>query len=214
MSNVFDGVKLTQCFNLVSNSGKEISALVEMLNNQFSNGLDATKLFKPAGFPYTEECLDDSGWVYTDVANYFPLARRQKGKSKIVKHVGYQISLLGDGVGFSEKAEPLLHVFFWDDAVNFDEDCYMCIPYPTSSEDDPWTLIYQGQLINWGDLDGWTFSIRLTTLNSAQDLEQYVVNPAIALLNGEQPEEAFAGSHPGLVTYQIAEDGMLIIKED
>lgn len=213
MANVFDGVKLTQCFNLVSNSGKEISALAEMLNNRFSNGLDAAKLFKMVSDPFEEERMDDSGWVFTDIAYSFPIARRQKGIPKTVKHLGYQISLLGDGVGISEKAEPLLHVFLWEDAVNFDEDCYMHIPYE-AIEDDPWTLIHQGRLINWDDLERWTFSIRLTTLNSAQDLEQYVVNPAIALLNGEQPEEAFAGSHPGLVTYQIAEDGMLVIKED
>lgn len=210
MKNVFDGVKLTQCFNLVSNAGKEIDALSEVLNNQLSKAIAKTSFRLDGKEPMYSGRNDDSGWIFTDFAYSFAL--KSKNKKVPDKNLGYQVSLLGDGVGFSEKAEPLLHVFFWDDTANFDDDCYMYIPYPASPE-DPWELVYNGQLISWDNLNGWTFSIRLTTLNSAQDLEQYVVNPAIALLNGEQPEEAFTGSHPGLVAYQVTEDSALVTKE-
>ena len=211
MSNIFDGVKLTQCFNLVSNAGKEIDALSEVLNNQIAKAIAKTSFRPDQKEPMYSGRNDDSGWIFTDFAYSFAL--KSKNKKVADKKLGYQVSLLGDGVGFSEKAEPLLHVFFWGDAADFDDDSYMCIPHPASSE-DPWELVYNGQLISWDNLNGWTFSIRLTTLNSTQDLEQYVVNPAIALLNGEKPEEAFPELNPGLVTYQIVEDGMLIIKED
>jgi len=212
MAHVFDGVKLTQCFNVVSNAGKEIDALSEILNNQLAKAIAKTSFRLDQKEPIYSERNDDSDWISTGIANSFAL--KSKGKKVADNYLSYQVSLYGDGVGSDENAEPLLHVYLWSVAADYDEDCYMYIPYPASSEEDPWELTYNGQLISWDNFEGWTFSIRLTTLNSAQDLEQYVVNPAIALLNGEQPEEAFAGSHPGLITYQITEDGMLVIKED
>jgi hypothetical protein len=70
-------------------------------------------------------------------------------------------------------------------------------------------------LISWPNEDTrygeWTFSLRLTRLNSSESLEQQIVKPAMALLRGKSAENALLNTLPGLVQYRKGDDGNLSI---
>ena len=104
--------------------------------------------------------------------------------------MGYQISLLGDGIKISDNAEPLLHVFCWKNPVKFDQDeWYAGFPFE-ETKDDPFEVV-DSRLCVWGGREAtdwstrsWMYSLRLTALNSPDDLKKYIVEPALALLKG------------------------------
>lgn len=197
--------KFVQCMKAVSAFGQEINALCETLDDLLIQEIGKTNLPCKISGPskgYTRK--EDSGWVVTDFANSFPLVgtrvRKEKGAEK---YLCYQVSLLGNGIALAEYEEPLVHVCLWQRAICFDDDNSMGYPL---MEDDEWRLEHN-RLIAWGELNGdwkmagWTFSLRLLSLNSSQDLLDRVVKPAIALLKGEPVTTALAEDIPGLVFY-------------
>jgi len=213
MTQIFDGVTMAQCFQVVSSAWKEINTLTGTLDNLLSPVLAQNDLpYKLIGKSTSAVNWDDYECVRTDLATNFPLARKRKGPSpkQADKYFGYQISLLGSGINGSNKPEPLLHVFLWNSPVDFD-NAMMWFPF---SEHDLCRVENQS-LIVWPHEDArhneWTFSLRLTSLNSSESLEQQIVRPAMALLGGESAQDALPDTLPGLVRYRKGDDGHLII---
>ena len=104
-------------------------------------------------------------------------------------YLGYQISMTGDGIAIPGYPDPLLHVFCWGASVNFENELY--IGFPLEEEKDCPFQIVGDRLILWGqptdawNVREWVYSLRLMALNSPTDLRTYVVDPARALLRGE-----------------------------
>lgn len=185
MNSSFNGASITASFEIASCCGKEINALSELLNGIFevelankNNALpcilvDDNKKLKP------EWRMDDSEWVLTDISNSFPLKTVKKNR-KAEKYLSYQVSVAGDGV----LNEPLLHMCLWDHPINF-EDFYMGFPLDSSSN----FKVIADRLIVWGsdtrnswkDMD-WTFSVRLVSINTEDDLRKWIVQPVLNLL--------------------------------
>ena len=218
MAQIIEGSRITHAFELVSAVGKEVSALIQTLDNLIEQRIEAScvtyELFDAAD----ESTLnDDDEWVAIGYAGSFPLITKKVGagrrKNHPDKYLCYQISLSGSGTLESQNSQPLLHVLCLEEGVDFAEDLYFGDAWLT---DYPWVL--EGDsLIRWlneednetptGD---WAFSVKLTSLNSSQDLEDKIVNPAIALLNGKSSQEALPSTLEGLVRFRKEAERLVI----
>lgn len=207
MTNKVDGAALASCFKVVASCGKEIQALSDTLNNLITEAISSNRelpcVLNNERVNY-QDCMDDSsGWVYTDIAYSFPLKRLGKGQQKTSAYLGYQISMMGDGIAAPGNDEPLIHVFLWAAPVDFDE-YYMGYPIDKDAE----SRVLDERLIMWNSENPekwpshhWVFSLHLTSLNSSEDLERCVVKPALALLRGESVLSALPDSIEGLIRY-------------
>jgi hypothetical protein len=207
------GKKLTQCVRAISAYGKEIEAFRETLNGLLLQAIDnGGTPYARHGNPVTAARMDDSEWVYTDVAFSIPLWHIRRGRHVTDLYLGYQISLSGDGIGFRGNDEPLLHVFLWDGPADLEENW---MGYPLDAESEP--TIEHNRLIMWPGANRaqWTFSIYLLSLNSNEALFDRVVTPAITLASLETEDgilEILPDDLPGLVRYKnedvpFADDG-------
>jgi hypothetical protein len=187
MNEPIQGRILSECFTLVSNCGSELEKLRKELEIKLVDKIEAEKQDLPysiSGSTRWSNQMDESGWVYTDTACCIPLKLAGKGRRRTEKYLGFQISMAGPGIGDGienpvfQNPEPLLHVIFWNDAIDF-PSIYMGFPLETDDEND---FQVKGRLIRWSGGEGWNYSLRLTKLNSSEDLEKYVINPAIELL--------------------------------
>lgn len=190
-----DGKTLAQCFEMVAKSGSELEGLITSLKNmlveKFEKNGNEWPFALAGDFQYSDR-LDESGWVYTDVSYSLPL--KSRGKRKAECYLGFQISMHGEGIAVpGQDAEPLLHVFCWDDPVNIAAENYMGFPLYK----DETLNIREGRLLTWGAKDSqhwnscsWTYSLKLLALNNADALEKYAVDPAFALLTGEDVVKA------------------------
>lgn len=203
-----DGKTLAQCFEMVAKSGSELDGLITALKNMLVEKLEKTGNVWPfvlAGdFQYSDR-LDDSGWVYTDVTYSLPLKSKGKGKKLAESYLGFQISMHGDGIAVpGQDPEPLLHVFSWGDPMNIADENYMGFPL---CKDETLNVI-EGRLLTWGTMDSqqwnscsWTYSLKLFELNNADDLQKYIIDPAFALLTGEDVIKALPDGSAPFVRY-------------
>lgn len=183
------GKTISECFELVSRVNVELEGLRDTLSNLLTLSLEADKAI-PCRIASKEvasdERCDDSGWVYTDFAWNLPLKASGKGASKAQQYFGYQISMAGNGIAVPGYSEPLLHVFCWGAPIDFKQGAYVGFPLEETDCD-----IVEGRLLVWGGLEvidwnkrSWVYSLRLTMLNSSDDLKKYVVTPSLVLLKG------------------------------
>jgi hypothetical protein len=182
---------ISDCFELVAQCGNELVGIRDALNNMFSEEFSSKHNdfpFSPEGDFVQSERFDDSGWLYTDEAQSIGL--KAKGKRKIERYIGYQISMTGDGILVPSYNEPLLHVFCWEHPCDFDEGDYVGCSAWEDDENSPLSIA-ENRLLYWGSLDEsgwneceWTFTLRLMALNTPDDLKKYVIQPAFALLKG------------------------------
>lgn len=208
MSKVVDGAALASCFKVVSSFGSEIESMSDSLVNLFTGAISEKDNKLPCAlsdkrFSY-HECTDDSGWVYTDIAYSLPLKNVDKRSKKTLAYLGFQISMTGTGIAAPGNQEPLVHVFLWKDHVDFDE-CYMEFPLEKESkirvcEKLLIEWIPENETEQWSDRE-WLFSLRLTSLNSSEDLKRCIVDPALALLRGDSVLSALPSSIEGLIRY-------------
>lgn len=200
MDKIYDGKKLSSCLNLASAAGKEIESLSQLLNNVLINHLKENKIRNDNKFSVHYQS-DDSGWIYTDVAHSIGILEHKK--KKVSKYLGYQISLLGDGM--VSAGEPLAHFFYWDSPVDFDN---VWIGFPFDKDWGKYT-VENDHLILWEDekQPEWMFSVRLMTINDENDVNR-IVQSMIDLLVTEtlkMPSEL-----PGLVSYYLEESELKI----
>jgi hypothetical protein len=187
-----DGKTLAECFALVARSGLELDGLRDVLDIMLVEQLTASRASLPcvlAGGAESTGRMDDSQWVWTDIASSLPLKAKGPGMRPIERYLGYQISMTGDGIAIPGYAEPLLHVFCSVSPVSFEDGLYTGFPLG-EVEDNPFQIVCD-RLILWGNPAAstwneceWVYSLRLMALNSPADLKTYVVDPALALLKG------------------------------
>ena len=218
MAHTIEGSRIAHAFELAAAVGKEVSALVQTLDDLIDERIQASCVTYEFFDSAEESSLtDDEEWVCMGWAKSFPLITRKKGpgkrKSYPDMYLAYQISLSGPGTLGGDNPEPLLHVLCLESAVDFAEDHYVG---GALLKDYPWVL--EGEsLIRWlteednaTETGEWAFSLRLTSLNSSQDLEEKIVNPAIALLNGKSSQEALPSTLGGLVRFRKEAERLVI----
>jgi len=185
-----DGKTVAECWAMVDRFGNEIVALQDTLENLLTEKLKAEKSFAQAGNAVSEIRSADSQVINTDSAWSLPIRSKGKGKRNVEGYLGFQISMTGNGINIPGNEEPLLHVFCLDCPVVFegDDECYIFFPIDKNAE-YPCTVI-SDRLVSWGEPGGsafghqWVYSLRLMSINSIADLTEYVVTPAMGLLNG------------------------------
>jgi hypothetical protein len=188
-----DGKTLADCFSLVAACGKELNylrdTLANVLEERLREGEASLRCVLGSERIVCEYREDESTWVYTDMAVSFPLKASDKRTKRAAKYLGYQVSMTGDGIAIPGNKEPLLHVFCWSEPCNFRDGYYARFPQETDAEDP--CVVVNGRLVMWGIQEAtewnkrsWCYSLRLTKLNTPEDVKKYVVDPAMALLKG------------------------------
>lgn len=207
---IVTGKAIAQSFELVTKVSNEIQGLISTLNPLLEAALDASEQCILNG-DYIEDWRNNqsSEAVTTDYAYSYPIKSRGKGKSKTERHIGFQISLTGDGISFPNNDEPLLHVFCWTDPVVF-EETYIGFPiedseeFPLSIANDRLLVWNQNETNQWNEVE-WSFSLKLLALNTEGDLDKQVITPILALLDGKSVPDALPDSLSGLVKYPAKE---------
>lgn len=185
---------LADCFKIVSDTLNEVDSLHLLISEKFQKEIkDKLNMLLSAGESSgAYELKDNSDRIIYSTAQSIPLKGRGKGQ-KVARYISWQIALSGQYINYPSNKEPLIHVCLW--ATHCKDDW---IEFPLDYASDPFNLSKGGKLIQW-DCEGasqdwlkksWTFAVRLTSINSVSDIEKYIVNPAIALLNGESVDVA------------------------
>ncbi len=206
---ITDGdTNLIRAFELVSQCWLEVTELAKTLDELFEEKL--WKLppdfeMKYDGNSVVEYRTDESDYLFTDLAKSFPLKKKFSSKSAPPDmYIGYQVSLLGDGI-FPDVKAPLIHVFFWECKADFN-DFYFSFP----PREDSSPSLDSSRLFVWGESEPskwterqWSFSIKLTDMNNRQNLLNSVVEPALSLLGRASAKVALPDDLPGLVLYPL-----------
>lgn len=205
MSDV--GQAISRSFKFVSQVGQECEALANLIKTEIK------ALFGLAPLKdryHTENWLDDyytQGWIYTDMAWSLPIA--PIGESNVA-YLSFQISLLCSDAEAGSCPEPLLHINFWDSAVNFRDQEFMGFPMGgLSSELRPSLQDGTARLLRW-DEDGhpkwWTYTVRLAKVNSLEDVRTLIITPVEHLLDDIEAGEKMLEEVSAVVCYKSAEE--------
>jgi hypothetical protein len=211
-----EGKTVVQSFEIASRVCKEVGSLHELLQDQLTEAIgSASRENKTpwgiAAAAVSDARLDESEWLYTDILFALPLKCSGKGNKPIQCYVGYQVSILGDGIALPENKEPLLHVFCWADITpSFEDGNYLGFPAP-DDEINGFNVV-NNHLLLWGSENaawnekGWAFSLRLLQLNTPDDLQTQVIAPALALLNAQSVSTVSLANLPAIVRYPSKEE--------
>lgn len=208
------GQAIHQSARLLSKAGQEINSLMIMINesinnHQFGNGLVISE-------DWLEDSIyDDSGFICIHYAKNLGLRKATKRKTQC--YLNIQISLSDDGMTHAEanNEEPLIHISLWEEASDVNNDNYFALLW---QEDEGFTL-QEEVLFNWApDVEdwteqGWTYSLKLTSLNSLEDIKNKIVLPVDALLSSNSVEEAGLKNIDGIVKYHELRPCVYQVKE-
>lgn len=205
MTDANTGKNLGKCFKVVSQAYEEIDALIAALQEQLAERF--IDQWDVGDWIEKPEQKKRQGSFYTD---YICSALLADGH-----YLGFQISIIGNGMNLGGNEEPLLHVFKYDagEGVPNIENCGMGYPLDTME----WKPeLWGDSLIVWqGDEDSlqWTFSLRLAALTNKASLEEHIIKPINKLL--ENPDLTDYENDPispweGLICYNKDEEGQLL----
>jgi len=188
------GASIAESFKFVSNVSTECEALLKLTNEEVSQMLvepDVKEIHSASGEWMLSYQENDTGWLNTEFAA--SLALKQGRKKKPSGHVFVQISLMGCGIDALNNFEPLIHVGWWHDPIVFGET-YM--GFPIECGGDYQVELEEGVLFRWthrAAADEWCYSLRLTDVNTLQDVKNLVVGPLKHLLLGKPVSEVLVG---------------------
>lgn len=201
------GKSISECVSFLSKVGAECELLTRLLKQELSNLLSDGSVSKCviAGSWIEATETDSNGWVFTGIAHSLPVII--KPKRTVGAHLFFQISFVGDGIAAVGNEQPLLHVGFWSDPVDFDEN-WMGFPLEESALAN--LTLEQDLLFRWStygvSASQWTYSLRLAEINTMGDVQQKIVAPVRALLRGESASDAFSHAVHSIVHYAEVED--------
>lgn len=200
------GKSISESVSFISTVWAECDLLATLVKQELGSlfgGAPVSKHFQAEGDWIERFKTDDHGWVYVASAHSLPLII--KPKRSVGAYLMFQISLAGDGIALVGNDQPLLHVGFWNEAVDF-EEFWMGFPL----EEEPAAYLDEGALFRWPvpgkDFTWWTYSLRLEEINNVQDVWKMIVEPVKALLLGESVSDALPQTLRGVVRYCPVED--------
>jgi hypothetical protein len=186
MNNHADlGASIVDSFRLVSAVATECEAMLKIAKEEVSRMLlepEIKQTYAAAGEWLLSYQEDDSGWLNTELAA--SLALKQRRKRTPSGHVFVQISLMGYGIDASDNLEPLIHVGWWHDPIVFGESQ---MGFPIENGTDYQLELEEGVLFRWthkAAANEWCYTLRLTDVNTLQDVANLIVAPLKRLLLG------------------------------
>lgn len=197
MSNV--GQAISKGLEFASKVGQECEALSLLLRQEINHLLEypsLSQIYMPGDKWSHSYQTDDKGWVYTGVA--WSLELTPKNKQDVTRYLSFQIALLCDNPEGGMCSEPLLHINFWSDPINYAGDCYMGFEMHGIAP-ACLALLKEGKarLFRWADNEGgvgqWTYSLRLADVRGLDDLRALIARPVEQLLiEPDEDKEPFA----------------------
>lgn len=203
------GKTITESVRFISKVGDQIESLVIIIQEELSKAIKEMKYFNLVlDNEWGEDTrYQDNDWVLTDYAYCIGLKFKGKGNKKAAGYLGFQISLFGDGMEIEGNEEPLLHICWWDDEFDFEESNYFGVPFDEEEE----FIVQNGVLVNFTPLyesvsdQRWSYSLRLTSINTPEDVKNKIAIPVLRLFN-EGIKGALASlddlKEKGLVQYE------------
>ena len=205
------GKAIHQSVQLIAKAGQEIESMMDLIKLQLEPEIASLnkdpKIYVSEKWAY-DWIYDDAGWVCTDYSMSLGLGRSTK---KSLKYLSVQVSLMGNGMS-CEKApnkEPLVHVCLFGSPINYAEKNYMGTDL--SNEEDEKIILQNNFFVNWSieasnwEEQAWAYTLRLTSLNSATDIQEKIVKPVIAILQGHSLENTGFETVDGIVKYEEVE---------
>jgi hypothetical protein len=187
------GKAITENIQFISKVGAECDQLAKLIREEVSRFLlvpEVARGYRAAGEWIENFNNDEQGWVNTELGFSLPVI--VKPKRSVSGYIVVQISLAGAAIAAVENHEPLVHVGWWGDAVDF-EHFFMTFPTELDSEFD--LVVEADRLIKWdhSQFDAeWCYSLYLTDINSPADVQSLIVNPLRALLSGSDASQALS----------------------
>lgn len=114
----------------------------------------------------------------------------------------------------ARNEEPLIHINFWADKIDFDE-IYMGLDLTNND-----VLLQDGFFFNWKPgvkhwfEQEWTFSLKLVSINTINDIQQSIIKPFIKLVQGNSHKDSGLAELPGLVRYEETSRGYYRVISD
>lgn len=202
------GEAIHQSAKLLSQAGKEINALMYMIQIDINNEIEHNQLGCNVQIHspwYEQEKNDESDFLCILYAAILPI---KKGKKKKLaqRYISIQISLDSDGMTHPQanNLEPLVHISLWNVPSNIAEDEYMRLDLVEDAE----LAIQDNFLVSWGtdaeDWTGqcWTYSLKLTSLNSPEDVRNKIITPFSQLMKTNNPIAAGLDKIEGIIRYE------------
>jgi len=211
MTNNAKESTLADYFKIVQKCGNELDGFIGVLSASLTEALSNNhNLPCRLSEDKVEEGYDGTHWIYTSYHKSFPLKAKGKGRQPTKRYLSFQIAMTGDHIGYEKNNEPLVHVSLWGGPVDFntkndDIKNFVILPDVIDQSDE----IFRERIIIWNEeseTEGWlskywTFSVRLSKLNSINDIEVNIVNPAMQLINCRPLDSALPDDLPALFFY-------------
>jgi hypothetical protein len=186
MNDITIGESIANSVDLIDKAGKEIDSLLNLIEEEVNRELldRSFGLFPYVGTWQYSENFSDNQWVYKDVARSLELGERSNSKTK--RYLSIQVSLSGEGIesSKSDNKEPLVHVCFWEIPVNFNEDIYFSLGEADAHLKNNVLWDWSPDASRWIEQE-WTYSLRLTSINTIEDIRRKIVSPFIALTSNK-----------------------------
>ncbi len=218
MNNI--GKSITRSAKILSQAGQEIDALSSLIQEELTKALEKMPNVRIASDGWEEDTrYDPHEWICTDYSYSLGLKPYGKGKQKAVGYLSVQISLMGDGMEVEGNDEPLLHVCWFGEPIDFDEETHLYFPIYVDEEekavsDQEVLLNWAPEATNWQEM-GWAYSFQLATINGVYDIKNKIVTPVLALFNGKSSLDALSPNMDGIIRYiPIDEEKGLFRVED
>lgn len=180
------GKTITESVRLISKAGEQIESLVIIIKEELSEMINKLEYFMRFENDWISDVRhDENEWVVTDYAHGTCLKLKGKGNRGAAGHLSFQISLLGDGMKIEGNEEPLLHICWWDDDINFEDGNYFGVPFDEETE----FSVENGVIVNFSPSyesvsdQRWSYSLRLTSINTPDDVKNKIIKPVVQLFN-------------------------------
>lgn len=189
------GKAITENIRFVSRLGAECDHLLKLIREELSQRLltpELARRYRADGGWIDAYINDELGWVTTEIASSLPMVI--KPKRSIGGYLVVQISLTGPGIDAEGNQEPLLHIGWWANAIDFDA---VQMGFPLESDTYDALALDAERLFRWTHTafeNEWCYSVRLIDINSPMDVQVNIINPVQALLLDDDASAALAGT--------------------
>lgn len=209
------GQAIHQSARLLSQACTEINSLMTMIQESV-NEFDFKEDVNISGDWAYDHINDDSDFLCLNYAA--SLGLKQSRKKKTQCYLNIEFSLAGDGMTHEEtnNQEPLVHISLWDVQTDYNNGyCFSLI----MREEENITL-QEEVLFNWSpETDNWaeqswTYSLKLTSLNSLEDIKNKIILPVNKLIITNSATEAGLQAIDGIVKYHHLYGNTFQVKDE
>lgn len=214
------GKSIYNSAKLISQAAQETLNLFELIENRFNSEVFEIEHknipFKILEYWTYDEVYDPSGWILNGYAETLGITRRMNGVSSFL---WIQLSLFGDENEFEEMdvKEPLLHICLMGHDLNYSDGEYININDINNHVYETNPKSYQGCFWYWANdkadplKQEWYYSLKLTSLNSVEDVDQKIITPVKSLLSATSSTEKDSAIHnlskiDGILRYTKVDD--------